>query len=63
MSKGGDSQAALLLAKQLKEVKKSPVEGFSAGLVDDSDVFKWQIMIIGPPDTLYEVCVIILFLT
>eukprot|EP00009_Paramoeba_aestuarina_P002312 CAMPEP_0201522246 /NCGR_PEP_ID=MMETSP0161_2-20130828/16580_1 /ASSEMBLY_ACC=CAM_ASM_000251 /TAXON_ID=180227 /ORGANISM="Neoparamoeba aestuarina, Strain SoJaBio B1-5/56/2" /LENGTH=169 /DNA_ID=CAMNT_0047921029 /DNA_START=19 /DNA_END=528 /DNA_ORIENTATION=+ len=49
-----ESQAALLLAKQLKEVKKSPVEGFSAGLVDDSDIFKWQIMIIGPPDTLYE---------
>ena len=46
--------AALLLSRQLKEIKKNPVEGFSAGLVDEADVFKWQIMIIGPPDTLYE---------
>jgi len=30
---------------------KNPVEGFSAGLVDDSDVFQWQVTIIGPPDT------------
>merc|ERR1711998_350159 len=28
--------------------------GFSAGLVDDSNVFEWQICIVGPPDTLYE---------
>eukprot|EP00211_Chloroparvula_japonica_P009429 CAMPEP_0119132320 /NCGR_PEP_ID=MMETSP1310-20130426/11777_1 /TAXON_ID=464262 /ORGANISM="Genus nov. species nov., Strain RCC2339" /LENGTH=168 /DNA_ID=CAMNT_0007122947 /DNA_START=69 /DNA_END=572 /DNA_ORIENTATION=- len=49
-----DSQAALLLAKQLRDLKKNPVEGFSAGLVDDSDLFEWQIMIIGPPDTMYE---------
>eukprot|EP01102_Stenamoeba_stenopodia_P014881 TRINITY_DN500_c0_g1_i1.p1 TRINITY_DN500_c0_g1~~TRINITY_DN500_c0_g1_i1.p1 ORF type:complete len:154 (-),score=34.12 TRINITY_DN500_c0_g1_i1:439-900(-) len=49
-----NSQAALLLAKQLRDIKKSPVEGFSAGLVDDSNVFEWEIIIIGPPDTLYE---------
>lgn len=48
------SQAALLLAKQLRDLKKSPVEGFSAGLVDDENVFEWEIIIIGPPDTLYE---------
>ncbi|KAH3757074.1 ubiquitin-conjugating enzyme [Pelomyxa schiedti] len=48
------SQAALLLAKQLRELLKHPVEGFSAGLVDDSNVFEWQVMIIGPPDTIYE---------
>lgn len=23
--------------------------GFSAGLVDDSDIFKWEVLIIGPP--------------
>jgi len=48
------SQAALLLKKQLRDLKKSPVEGFSAGLVDESNVFEWEIIIIGPPDTLYE---------
>ena len=33
------SQAQLLLTKQLNELTKNPVEGFSAGLVDD-DIFK-----------------------
>jgi len=47
-------QASLLLKKQLKDLQKNPVEGFSAGLVDDSNIFEWEIMIIGPQDTLYE---------
>ena len=34
------------------ELTKNPVEGFSAGLVDDSNIFEWQVTIIGPPDTL-----------
>lgn len=46
--------AALLLMKQLKDLKKNPVEGFSAGLKDDSDPFRWEVMIMGPPDTPYE---------
>eukprot|EP00007_Cunea_sp_BSH-02190019_P001610 CAMPEP_0174229194 /NCGR_PEP_ID=MMETSP0417-20130205/236_1 /TAXON_ID=242541 /ORGANISM="Mayorella sp, Strain BSH-02190019" /LENGTH=304 /DNA_ID=CAMNT_0015306717 /DNA_START=70 /DNA_END=983 /DNA_ORIENTATION=+ len=48
------SQAALLLAKQFRDLQKNPVEGFSAGLVDDDDPFVWQILLLGPPDTLYE---------
>lgn len=31
-----------------------PVEGFSAGLKDESNLYHWEIMIIGPADTLYE---------
>eukprot|EP00128_Syssomonas_multiformis_P010627 Colp12_sorted_trinity150504_noHs@2040 len=46
--------SALLLRKQLNELNKHPVEGFSAGLKDDSDMYRWEVMIIGPPDTLYE---------
>jgi hypothetical protein len=34
------------------DLTKNPVEGFSAGLVDDSNLFEWQITVIGPPDTL-----------
>lgn len=34
------------------ELNKNPVEGFSAGLIDDNDIFKWEVLIIGPPDTL-----------
>jgi len=51
---GSESQAALLLKKQLRDLKKRPVEGFSAGLADDSNLFEWDVMIVGPPDTLYE---------
>ncbi len=47
-----DSQSSLLLKKQLRDLKKNPVDGFSAGLVDDSNIFEWEIMIVGPPDTL-----------
>ncbi|WAR03818.1 LOW QUALITY PROTEIN: UB2G1-like protein [Mya arenaria] len=47
-------QSALLLRKQLTDLNKNPVEGFSAGPVDDNDIYKWEVVIIGPQDTLYE---------
>lgn len=50
----GENQASLLLRKQLKELSRNPVDGFSAGLVDDSNLFEWNVAIMGPPDTLYE---------
>lgn len=34
------------------ELNKNPVEGFSAGLIKDNDLYRWEVMIIGPPDTL-----------
>eukprot|EP01090_Pellita_catalonica_P004858 TRINITY_DN14663_c0_g1_i1.p1 TRINITY_DN14663_c0_g1~~TRINITY_DN14663_c0_g1_i1.p1 ORF type:complete len:168 (-),score=21.73 TRINITY_DN14663_c0_g1_i1:65-568(-) len=46
-------RAALLLKKQLTELNKNPVEGFSAGLKEDN-IFEWEVMIIGPQETLYE---------
>eukprot|EP00298_Acanthocystis_sp_HF-20_P029395 c8277_g1_i1.p1 GENE.c8277_g1_i1~~c8277_g1_i1.p1 ORF type:complete len:168 (-),score=57.66 c8277_g1_i1:16-519(-) len=49
-----ETQAALLLKKQLKELSKNAPEGFSAGLVDESNIFEWEFLIMGPPDTLYE---------
>ena len=48
------NNASLLLMKQLKDLRKNPIKGFSAGLKDDSDPFKWEVMIMGPPDTPYE---------
>lgn len=44
-----NTTASLLLRKQLAELNKNPVEGFSAGLIDDNDIFKWEVLIIGPP--------------
>ncbi|KAL0772705.1 hypothetical protein Bca101_037856 [Brassica carinata] len=49
-----NNQASLLLQKQLKDLCKKPVDGFSAGLVDENNVFQWSVSIMGPPDTLYE---------
>ena len=42
------SQAALLLRKQLAELNKNPVEGFSAGLIDDEDIFRWEVSRLMP---------------
>lgn len=41
------------------ELNKNPVNGFSAGLIDDNDIYKWEVLIIGPPDTLQLVYVLI----
>ncbi|EAU87530.2 ubiquitin conjugating enzyme [Coprinopsis cinerea okayama7 len=56
MSKSSSSTPSntLLLRRQLAELTKRPVEGFSAGLVDENNLYEWEIMIIGPNDTLYE---------
>lgn len=54
MSSSRTDSATLLLQRQLKELAKNPNEGFSAGLVDPTDIFLWEIMILGPPATLYE---------
>ncbi|CAD6575866.1 MAG: hypothetical protein CYPHOPRED_005815 [Cyphobasidiales sp. Tagirdzhanova-0007] len=35
-------------------LRKHPVDGFSAGLADDDNVYEWDITIFGPTDTLYE---------
>jgi len=48
------SGSALVLRRQLQDFRKHPVDGFSAGLVDDSNMYEWAITIYGPPDTLYE---------
>lgn len=48
------NQSSLLLRKQLMELKKKPVDGFSAGLVNDDDIYNWEVVILGPQDTLYE---------
>ncbi|XP_037608887.1 ubiquitin-conjugating enzyme E2G 1b [Sebastes umbrosus] len=47
-------RSTLLLRKQLGELNKNPVQGFSAGLVDDDDIYQWEVVVIGPQDTIFE---------
>ncbi|KAI8637563.1 ubiquitin-conjugating enzyme/RWD-like protein [Parasitella parasitica] len=35
------------------DLQKNPVEGFSAGLANDN-IYEWEVLVIGSPDTLYE---------
>lgn len=45
------SYPLLSLPPRLTELVKKPCEGFSAGLIDDDNLYDWEVLIIGPPDT------------
>ncbi|CDQ73450.1 unnamed protein product [Oncorhynchus mykiss] len=46
------SQKALML--EMKSLQDEPVEGFRITLVDESDLYNWEVAIFGPPNTHYE---------
>lgn len=33
------------------DLNRDPSEMFSAGLISDDDVYKWEVIIVGPADT------------
>uniref|UniRef100_A0A2K5PZN3 UBC core domain-containing protein n=1 Tax=Cebus imitator TaxID=2715852 RepID=A0A2K5PZN3_CEBIM len=43
-------QSALLLRRQLAELNKNPVEGFSADLIDDNDLYRREAHLTFPKD-------------
>uniref|UniRef100_A0A4X2KNE7 Uncharacterized protein n=1 Tax=Vombatus ursinus TaxID=29139 RepID=A0A4X2KNE7_VOMUR len=49
-------QLALLLRRQLTELNKNPVEGFSAGLIDGNDLFenRGTVFIFTPPSAFFS---------
>ncbi len=49
-----DDAYLVAFAPRVVELSRNPIEGFSAGLVDDCNVFEWQVTVMGPPETLYE---------
>jgi ubiquitin-conjugating enzyme E2 G1 len=42
----------------ISDLCKNTDAGFSVGLVDDNDFYKWSICFTGPEDTIYEVSII-----
>ena len=43
-----------LLKKQFKDINKASDLGFSVGLVDENNFYKWSVVIFGPSETIYE---------
>lgn len=57
------SSALRALSMEYKSLQEEPVEGFRVKLVNDDNLFEWEVAIFGPPDTLYQggyfkVCVV-----
>ncbi|MGH0168419.1 UNVERIFIED_CONTAM: hypothetical protein FKN15_054855 [Acipenser sinensis] len=46
------SQKALML--EMRNLQEEPVEGFRITLVDEADLYNWEVAIFGPPNTHYE---------
>ena len=38
-----EAPSALLLKRQLMDLVKNPVDGFSAGLTEEEDIYKWKV--------------------
>lgn len=46
-------RASLALSSELRSLRDEPVEGFKVDLLNESDLFHWNVAIFGPPETLY----------
>ncbi|XP_077390464.1 cell division cycle 34 homolog a isoform X2 [Festucalex cinctus] len=49
---GASSQKALMM--EMKSLQDEPMEGFKITLVNESDMYNWEVAIFGPPNTHYE---------
>ncbi|ORY85473.1 ubiquitin-conjugating enzyme/RWD-like protein [Protomyces lactucae-debilis] len=49
-----NASSSLILKRQFRDLQKHPVQGFSCGLPDESNFYEWEVLIIGPQDTVYE---------
>uniref|UniRef100_A0A8D8UNV1 Ubiquitin-conjugating enzyme E2 R2 n=1 Tax=Cacopsylla melanoneura TaxID=428564 RepID=A0A8D8UNV1_9HEMI len=48
------SSALRALSMEYKSLQDEPVEGFRVKLVNDDNLFEWEVAIFGPPETLYQ---------
>ncbi|KAK9470044.1 ubiquitin-conjugating enzyme/RWD-like protein [Dipodascopsis tothii] len=42
-----------ILRRQLRDISRNGIPGISAGLIDDN-IYRWEVLLVGPDDTLYE---------
>ena len=54
MATAPSASAIRALAMEYKSLSEDPVEGFRVKLVNDEDMFVWEVALFGPPDTLYQ---------
>lgn len=54
MAQSPTSGAVKALQLELKKIMGEPVEGFQVKLLDDDNLFEWEVAIFGPPTTMYE---------
>ncbi|KAM7285071.1 ubiquitin-conjugating enzyme E2 R2 [Ixodes scapularis] len=54
MAQQPTSSALRALGLEFKGLQEEPVEGFRVKLVNEDNLFEWEVAIFGPPDTLYE---------
>lgn len=54
MDKVPSGSATRALALEYKSLQDEPVEGFRVKLVNDDNLFEWEVAIFGPPETLYQ---------
>lgn len=48
------SAAVRALGMEYKSLLADPVEGFRVKLIQDENLFEWEVGLYGPPQTLYE---------
>ena len=48
------SSAVRALALELKGLQDDPLEGIRSRLVNEDNMFEWEVALFGPPDTLYQ---------
>jgi ubiquitin-conjugating enzyme E2 R len=42
------------LSLEYKSLQEEPVEGFRVKMLNDDNIFDWEVAIFGPPETLYQ---------
>ena len=53
-STAASSSAVRALALELKSLQEDPLEGIRSRLVNEDNLFEWEVALFGPPDTLYQ---------